>query len=485
GYLPLSLSLAAGNSHVYRSQPLQIRMGTNELSLAVLQPALALEVETIRGKISGDVVLENTLAEPRLKGFLRLENGALKMPAYGVNYDDWQTELRFDSTRVSIAHFQVRHNKGLLSASGYASFDSSLVAGNIHHAHITISTNEFLLASTKNYEISVKGDVELTGRGKQTQFSGAVTVLRSSFFLPALAGPASAATIEDTLPLLVAATTSEDRTELTSAARLNRQTIASEYYTNLHGTLKVEIPRNTWLRSPNMNVEISGSLDVVKTGPDFEIFGYIRTQRGNYDFYSKRFEIVNGTFTFQGGAEYNPKLQIEAQHSLRTADQQKKTLTLQITGDALEPRLNFTLDDDPITEGDAICYLFFGRSLNELTHGKKAGDGRETNETQIAQDLAAALLSAEISKALGKAFNLDVLEFKAQQNWQQASFVIGKYITHDLFVSYQKEFGDPKSNEVAHVLITLEYEVTPFLFLQLIKGDDKQSGYDIIFKFER
>lgn len=485
GYLPLSLSLATGSGRLYRNRPTHIRLATNEFSLAFLQPSLADEVETIRGKIHSEVKLENTVAEPQLKGFFRLENGALKIPAYGVNYENLQAELRLDSTRVSIVHFQARHNKGMLSASGYASFDSSIVQGNIQNGHINISTNDFLLASTKNYEISVKGDVELTGTGKQTQFSGAVTVLRSSFFLPALVGPSDATDIEEALPLLVAATASEDSTKVTSAARFNSQAVASEYYTNLRGTLKVEIPRNTWLRSPNMNVEISGSLDVVKNGPAFEIFGYIRTQRGNYDFYGKRFDIVSGTFTFQGGAEYNPKLQIEARHTLRTADKQKKTLTLQISGDALEPKLNFTIDNDAITEGDAISYLFFGRSLDELTHGKKAGATGETDEAQVAQDLAAALLSAEISKALGKTFNLDVLEVKAQQSWQQASFVVGKYITNDLFVSYQKEFGDPKSNEVAPELITLEYEVTPFLFLQLINGDDKQTGYDIIFKFER
>ncbi len=234
-----------------------------------------------------------------------------------------------------------------------------------------------------------------------------------------------------------------------------------------------------------MNVEISGSLDVVKNGPDFELFGYINTQRGNYDFYGKRFEIASGTLTFQGGAGYDPKLQIEADNTLRTADKEKKNLKLEITGKASEPKLQFTLDDEQITEGDAVSYLFFGRSLEELAGGQKSTAGGDTKETQLAQDVAAALVSAQINKALGKSLNVDVFAINAGQSWQQASFVVGKYLTPDLFVSYQKEFGDPKSNEVAPELFTLEYEVTRFLFLQLINGDDKKSGGDIIFKFER
>ena len=41
-----------------------------------------------------------------------------------------------------------------------------------------------------------------------------------------------------------------------------------------------------------------------------------------------------------------------------------------------------------------------------------------------------------------------------------------------------------EDNDIARELVTLEYEILRFLFLQLIEGDSRESGADVIFKFE-
>ena len=106
-------------------------------------------------------------------------------------------------------------------------------------------------------------------------------------------------------------------------------------------------------------------------------------------------------------------------------------------------------------------------SSNELTGGQKAG-ARESTEAQVASDMASAMLSAQLSRMANESLNLDMLEIRTAQSTQQGSFRIGKYLTNDLFVSYEKTFGDPQSNETAPEIVTLEYQVTRFLFLELI-----------------
>ena len=50
-----------------------------------------------------------------------------------------------------------------------------------------------------------------------------------------------------------------------------------------------------------MRVEISGDLDIIKNSPKPEIFGSIEIMRGHYDLYGRRFNVVEGVITFQGG----------------------------------------------------------------------------------------------------------------------------------------------------------------------------------------
>lgn len=485
GYLSVNLAFTKDGGFLYDQKPVRFGLHTDGIPLSDVDISSGDLTDGLGGELVCDLSVEGTLKDPRFGGSIRVRDGSVNVPAYGVQYDDVQMTLTLDSTQVSLENLEVRSQKGVLSASGQARFDSSLAKAKLQSLDLALATNDFLLASSQDYEILLGGNVELAGNLEEPRIAGQITVNRSRFFLPALVKDYSKAGVEDELPLLVAATTQEDSSTAVSMSESEKDLPGLEFYKNLLGTVKLEIHRNTWLRSTDMNVEISGSLDLVKNGPEFEIFGTIQTVRGNYDLFGKRFEITGGNITFQGGTEYDPRITITAEHDFRTYDKEKKTLKLEITGTSLEPKILFLLDDQEITEGDAISYVFFGRGIEELTYGQKSEMAGEAGETDLARDLAASAISAKISQALGKQLNVDMLEIKAKQSWQEASFVVGKYITDDVFVSYQQQFGDRQSNEVAPYLITLEYEVTPFLFLQLINGDDKESGYDIILKFER
>jgi len=62
--------------------------------------------------------------------------------------------------------------------------------------------------------------------------------------------------------------------------------------------------------------------------------------------------------------------------------------------------------------------------------------------------------------------------------------VVGKYITNDLFVIYQRGFGETEDDEITPETITLEYELNKLLFFRLQGGSSKTSGFDVILKFE-
>ena len=306
---------------------------------------------------------------------------------------------------------------------------------------------------------------------------------RSRFYIPALI-QSSPGTAADIKPILIDALKDSAEIQAEIMAKTNE---AAKILENLTGSIKVEIPRNTWLRSSEMNVEIAGELDVVKQSEIFELFGTIRVLRGVYDLYGKRFRIQKGSFSFEGGTEYNPEIELVAEYVFRTFNREKKTLTLQATGKAMTPKLQFSLDDVQISEGDAISYLLLGRSLEELTHGQRSELNQQAgfNPTNQASNIMVGLVAGQLSKTIGKTLNLDVIEVKGEENWQQATFVVGKYLTNDLFLRYQKEFGFRQTNELQPDEIILEYEINRRIFLQLTKGSEKTTGFDVILKFEK
>jgi autotransporter translocation and assembly factor TamB len=128
-----------------------------------------------------------------------------------------------------------------------------------------------------------------------------------------------------------------------------------------------------------------------------------------------------------------------------------------------------------------------GRSLEELTHGQRSDLSQQAgfNPGDEASNIMVGLVANQLSRTIGRTLNLDVIEVKGEENWQQATFVVGKYLTNDLFLRYQKEFGFRQTNELQPDEITLEFEINRRLFLQLTKGSEKTTGFDIILKFEK
>ena len=142
------------------------------------------------------------------------------------------------------------------------------------------------------------------------------------------------------------------------------------------------------------------------------------------------------------------------------------------------------MDDLRIEEIDAISYLLFGKNSSELTYGEKSQIGQSKSEN-IAKLFLVKQLTNQLINTLQHTMNLDVIEFKEDSNWRQASIVIGKYITSKLFLSYQRDFASNQSSEIVPEQIFLEYELNKYFFLQSTKGSQHNTGFDLFWKIEK
>lgn len=481
GFIPINLALTETGERLIYQKPFQVRIAMDTLNLKALE-ALSDQIRVQGGSAFGKLTLDNTLDNIRPAGELKVNAGELRLPRYGIHYRDIQMMVKIDSSKLSLQNFRTKSERGFLTATGFMDFDRNILNGEFKSTQLKLAADQFTVVNNRELQVTLGADLTLAGPVRTPELDGEIRILRSRLYLPAFMRNGTSEEEWDR-PLLM-----QSLPDTKKVRDVPSEISFPDIFDNLKVNASVEIPRNTWLKSPEINLEIAGELTVIKRQRStFELFGTIRVLRGTYDLYGKRFVINKGNFIFEGGPEYNPNLELEASHVFRAANTEKKILKLLVSGKALNPNIKFTLDDGEISEGNAIAYLVLGRSLDELTHGERSTLAEESgfSASSAASSILTSLVANQVSKIIGNKLNLDVIEFKGEENWQQATFVIGKYLTNDLFFSYQKEFNSSRTNEIDPVQITLEYEINRNLFLQLTRGSEKNTGFDLIFKLQK
>ncbi len=483
--LPVDLMAADGDYLRYHDS-VHIDILWDRLPLTVLS-ASGDQFEDVSGFIDGNLRIYNTLAAPRTAGSISIVDGAISMPRHGIDYREFRAGIRFDSTRMEIDSIIARTEEGYALIDGFLNFDSTLLAGQFRERRLQLTADDFFALRHAHYEVKITGDAVAEGSAQDSRFSGDITVNRANLWLPALTGGTEAAESQG-VPMLVRAVGDTIRPSDTSAQDAPTAAAADtlfKWYENLSGSITLNMPRNTWLRSPDMRIEIQGRIDAVKQQEAFELFGTISVVRGYYELFGKRFVFDEGEFTFDGGDEVNPRIDLTAHYNFRTPERERKQLKLHATGRAFAPEIQFSLDGMEITQGDAAAYIVFGRSLDQLTQGQRRQVAASSgpSEAEVAGRLAANLLADQLAQALGASFNLDVIEIKAQESLEGAAVVVGKYIADRLFVSYQRGIGVGRDEELAPEIVTIEWEWTDWLIIRGIEGDPQESGFDIILKF--
>ncbi|MBK7141996.1 MAG: translocation/assembly module TamB domain-containing protein [bacterium] len=483
GFFPLHLSLTDSADLILPDRPMEMKLTASQLPFSILG-GMTTEMTVTGGVIDADITVGGTWNKPDMAGKLSIQNAGLAIEDVGVEYDNLALAVSFNDNRVILDSLIVARGKGFMRATGHLEFESDLMSGALRSTDFDLVADKIFLARHSNFEIQISGNSALQGSTAEPKFSGEITIDRSKFYVPFLTEMAtkSGGTL-DSPPMLISAlypdsTTRDSSNQVVDSAEVSAVE-SLDYYRNLRGALTLNIPRNTWLKSPEMNIEISGDIRMVKESPDeFELFGPITVVRGKYTMYGKEFVIREGTLTFTGGAEYNPDLNLIAQYVFRSPEREKHTLVATITGKAFTPLVAFSLDGSEIPERDALAYVVFGRSMDEVTaSGTGGGSG------DMAKGVAANVLAGQLASTLGKSLALDVVEIDASSSLAGATITLGKYLTTDLFMSYQRGVGNPSEDEVTPVIVTLEYELTRNLALQLLEGGPKASGFDVVLKF--
>jgi autotransporter translocation and assembly factor TamB len=474
---PFHLSFIDSTRLFDKEKPVSATVDAADFDLAFLSVFTSFQ-DQINAKLDANLKAETVLPEPSISGNLTLQNGAYLLDEYGLDYKHIVLDVDITDEQLTINKLFAQAGDGHLNATGTANFIKGQYLKGPQEMDLQLKGQNLQVAKSRGVEMIVNSDISLNGNPDEIVFGGNVEVVRSKINIAELPGSQrGSSTLAK--PRLVQAQ-QDSVIQLTN--KLEQDSTSAQ---NLRGRITVKIPRNTWVRSEDMNIELSGDLELVKKGPFFEMFGSVQTVRGTYNLYGRRFNIREGVVTFQGGTEVNPVINLEAVYSFRNVQGDKTNLTLKTTGTLLEPKIAFKLNDVSIEEADGISYIVFGKSSNDLSRGEKSEVSQQGGSGAQLTAVLSGQVTGQLTKAIQQTFNLDVMEFRGGSNWRQASIVIGKYLTNDLYMAYEREFNVGKTQNVIPEKVSLEYEITPRIFIQATKGDDKSTGIDVIWKIEK
>ena len=492
GHLPLVIHPAQHRFTWQRQQPMETHLKAEQFALENLNPFLGDKIR-LGGRIQGELSWTNTLLRPQFAGSLRWEKGRFTLVEPNLDYRDISGEVHADSTRFVLDYLKLTRQKGQLLLTGFVEADSSIWKAHITRAMARADIRRFPLIQTTNFHLMLSSDLQARVSRDSSLLRGTVTVDQSVVYLPDFLEMIGEESRDNAgVPLLVQATRKVvPRKEEKLPGEIVQEYINTVFNSRLlrdfRGTILVRFPEDTWIKSPNMHLELRGELQLEKAPSSLHITGQIEANKGNVNFLGKNFRIYKGMLRFRGEPEVNPELVVEAEYEFRDSRQNLKTMKLVVSGRLNHFRMHFFLNGKAIDQTEAISYIMFGRSREDLLYGEafSAGENAGSAGNQLLLDMAAGVISTELTRSLGKEFSIDMIEIKARDNWEQATFVVGKYLTNRLFVSYRRAIGSETDDDVAKETIRVEYEVVRNLFLQIVEGDAKTKGVDLIFKFER
>jgi autotransporter translocation and assembly factor TamB len=263
----------------------------------------------------------------------------------------------------------------------------------------------------------------------------------------------------------------------------------SPLLSNLRMDVAMMVDRDVFVRSRDANVEVYTD-DPLRVGVNrskrtFLVDGVLLSDRGEYRFQSRTFQIRQGAATFINAPQLNPTLQVTGEYEVQLPTREAFAIRIVISGTLEQPKIALESDaQPPISQTDLLSYLAFGRTSSSLLqqggNGLTAGSGLVgAGAAFAAKQVGAAALGALTEEAAGQAarsLGADVLNITpADVSLDAGSFLrgtqieFGKYLQTNTFLQLQVR-PDPASLQRPGFELTHRF--------------DPQGGYELDVSFE-
>ncbi|MEQ8515465.1 MAG: translocation/assembly module TamB domain-containing protein, partial [Chromatocurvus sp.] len=450
GVIDVAAQVGPGSDPV-TERPLtgKVALALNDIGFLTL---LSPEIEQAAGALDGDLNLSGTLLRPVPEGELSLAGGLLELAAPGLMISD--IGVRVSSSDGAELDFegQATSGKGTLRLGGSAQLDGAQTV-----ADIDIQGDSFEVVNTVDARVFVSPDLQVALRETGIRITGQVTVPRAEI-------------TPQELPESVV-TASSDQVIMTDDGEGGAAAVAQR---ELEARIRIVLGDAVSVDGFGFKGRLTGGLTVnQQPGQPTLGSGEVNILDGEYRAYGQGLVIDRGKILFAGGPISQPGLNVRAVR--RPAE--GIVVGVSVRGPMQDP--DFSVFSEPgMTQSEQLSWLVLGRPLNGASEGESS---------MIAQAAMALGLKGGnfLADRFGGGLGVDSVgietgsgEAGAASDVNQAAFVIGKYLSPDLFVSYGIGLFDSIST------VKLEYTLTDHWKVST-ESSTLASGGDVTYTIER
>jgi translocation and assembly module TamB len=445
--IPLALDLVDGAA-IDTMAAVAGRVAVNSLDLRYLEIVLGDLVETA-GRLDVNTTVTGTLDDPDLDGTLTIADGRVDVDLIGFTLEDLVLDATFDKRRVTIREGRATSGEGSLNLSG--SLPTMLTPEDELDFHVKANRIGFDLAMVRRASINL--DLHLSGSRREPSLRGTIRVNAATIPIPDRGNRTYLELTEEDFAAY--GDTAQARSVATAGG-------GAELPITLD--LKVEIPRNFWIRNRQIEIEIGGDLALASVGEAVDLTGQLSTIRGRVEFLGQRFDVDRGVVTFIG--DTNPELDIDA-----IAEIDQWTVHILVLGNAEKPQISFN-SEPPLSEADVLSLIMFGQTASGLSEGERF------TMADRATNMMASMATAPLEAALSQQLGLDMLKIDA--TGEESNVTVGKYLNPRTMIRVEQSLENSSHREV-----TIEYAVTRQLQIEASTDERGQSGLDLLYRLDK
>ncbi len=409
-----------------------------QLQDPTLLEILMQDIGTATGQLAVDMRGRGTLGNPRLTGSIVLQQAALGINQMGIRLEQLQLAINSDDGDLRVEG-SARSGKGRMSLDGRVAFtDLATWKADLH-----LQGEDFEVVHLPEAVVAVSPDLQIDIEPTEIHLNGVLHVPRARL---------------EPRDLPDAVKASKDVVVVEPEQTQQTPVETWEVYTQV----QVSLGDNVRIEGFGVEGRLSGKLDLRdRPSKVTTARGTVAINKGSYTLYGRELDIVKGQLLFSGGPVDNPGLDFDAERVVGDVH-----AGVRVRGTLKDPELSL-YSDPALSDADILSYITVGRPAAQ------AGEGGGNASAALAM-ATGNLLAQDIGESLG----LEEFKVSSSGELEQASLVMGRYLSPQLYVRYSAGLYDAASQFEAI------YELGKNWFVETHTGSE-QSGADIIYTFER
>ncbi|MEX2110223.1 MAG: translocation/assembly module TamB domain-containing protein [Gemmatimonadaceae bacterium] len=365
GSVPINLALTGVTGSRFPTDR-QIALTINADSLPFdMVPQFSEYLSNVRGQASGNFGVAGTLNRPVLTGQFALQNGYARVVPLGINVSNIEASIRMLRDTVVIDSIVGTSKDGRVAITGGIGIGSLREPS--FDLHLT--ANDALVLNNHRGELEVSAQLALLGPYRDPHVTGNVRVRDGFLYIPPSDNKNIIGTDDPALFNV-----------LDTAVMANRELFPSQnpLFANLRMDVNLRVDRDVFVRSREANVEVYTDTDigvyVNRARESIVLDGVLLSERGEYRFLTRRFNIKRGSATFINSDDLNPTLQVTGEYQVQQPNREAISIQILIGGTLRTPNISLTSNaQPPIPQSDLLSYLAFGQSSSSLVQLEGSG----------------------------------------------------------------------------------------------------------------